>query len=224
MPDNLITAAQLQRFAPSCDALALAPALDQACAAHAINTPRRLRHFLAQLHHESSGFTRLAENLNYSAQRLTEVWPRRFPTLAAAAPFAGNPQALAEQVYGGRLGNNAQGDGWRFRGRGLIQLTGRTNYGRASAWSGLDLIGNPDLAGQPRAAAEIAASFWATEGLNQVVDSDPDESACAASLGERLRLNEADDLEAATQAVNGGANGLDDRARQLLRAATIWKD
>ena len=88
----------------------------------------RLQYFLAQLGHESNGLTHKEENLNYSAKRLTEIWPSRFPTLDSAKPFAFNPEKLANKVYGGRMGNTEPGDGYRYRGRGYIQLTGRETY------------------------------------------------------------------------------------------------
>lgn len=105
---------------------------------------------LAEAHHETGGqFQPVSENLNYSAKRLTEVWPSRFPTLAAAAPYAGNQQRLANKVYGGRLGNVDPGDGWLFRGRGLAQITGRENYAR------FGIAGVPDDAGKMPVAVRI---------------------------------------------------------------------
>jgi putative chitinase len=223
MTEPLITAAQLLRFAPACDAAPIAPALDQACRAHGIVTPRRIRHFMAQVGHESLGFTRLVENLNYSAPRLVAVWPRRFPTVTAALPYAHNPERLAEKVYGGRLGNTHPGDGWKYRGGGWIELTGLDNYRRGERWSGLPLVTQPELARAPGPAAVIAASFWQAEGLNEIVDADAGEPL-VVNLAQRLKLNEADDLREASEAVNGGTVGLEDRAAQLLRAAVIWPD
>jgi putative chitinase len=219
----LITAAQLQKFSPRCDFMAVAPALNRAALAHGIVTPRRVRHFMAHLHHESLGLTRLEENLNYSAKRLCQVWPRRFPTLAAAQPYAGNPRALAEKVYGGRMGNVRPGDGWKFRGGGFIMCTGHDNWARAEKWSGLPLRKSPELGRQIGPAAEIAAAFWEAEGLNQIVDADDDERAIA-DVADRIRLNETDDLVEGTEEINGGRIGLEDRRRQLLRAAFIWTD
>lgn len=220
----LLNAAQLQRFAPACDVIAIAPALDRACRANRIVTPRRLRHFMAHLHHESGGFKRLEENLNYTTpERLMAVWPRRFPTLQAAQPFVRNPRALAERVYGGRMGNTRPGDGWRFRGRGFIMNTGADNYRRAAKWSGLALEANPDLAAQVGPAAIIAASFWRAEGLNEIVDADDDEQAIA-DVAQRIKTNEADDLVEATEEINGGRIGLADRGKLLIRAAFIWPD
>lgn len=222
-PAPLITAAQLQKFAPSCDFQAVAPALDRACRAHGIATPRRIRHFMAHHHHESGGFRRLEENLNYSAPRLRQVWPSRFPSDAVAARYARNPRALAEKVYGGRMGNERPGDGWLYRGGGFNQLTGANNYRRAETWSGLPLLAQPELARQVGPAAEIAASFWDAEGINQIVDADAGEQAIA-DLAERLRVNEADDLLEGTLRLNGGRTGLEARGLLLIRAGFIWRD
>ncbi|WP_104663406.1 hypothetical protein [Ensifer adhaerens] len=105
---------------------------------------------LAEVHHETGGTMRpLEENLNYSARRLTQVWPARFPTLASAEPYAGNPRKLANRVYGGRLGNVEGDDGWAFRGRGLAQITGRANYGK------FGLVETPDRACDPATAIRI---------------------------------------------------------------------
>lgn len=220
---TLITAAQLRQFSMRCDYMALAPALNREAIRCEINTPRRLRHWLANLHHESLGLTRLEENLNYSAKRLTEVWPKRFPTLASAQPYALNPRALAEKVYGGRMGNTKPGDGWKYRGRSLQMLTGEDNYARASVWTGLDLRANPDLAARPDVSAKISADFWRVEGLNEVVDADAGERTIS-DVRARILANEEDDLRQARQRVNGGLIGLDDVRNQLLRAASIWPD
>lgn len=198
-----ITAARLQLFAPRSDYLILAPALDREAKRCEINTIARVTHFLAQLHHESAGFTRLLENLNYTAVRLTQVWPTRFPTVAAAMPYANNPEALANKTYGGRMGNTAPGDGWKYRGRGLIQLTGKDAYAKASEWTGLDLVATPEMAGVPQHAARIAADFWAEKGLNELADTG--------------------DIRAITLKINGGLNGLEERDRLRRFALTIWR-
>lgn len=223
-PKALVTAAQLQKFAPACDFMAMAPALDRACREYGITTQRRLRHFLAQLHHESGGFRRLEENLNYTTpERICAVWPKRFPTIASARPYVRNPRALAEKVYGGRLGNTRPGDGWKHRGGGLIMLTGRSNYARAERWSGLPLVEQPELLRQVGPAASVAAAFWQAEGLNEVVDADDDERAIA-DIAERILANENDDLIEATERTNGGRIGLEDRRKLLIRAGFIWPD
>ena len=180
----VITEQTLKKFASGSDAGALAAALESACQARAINTAARLCQFLGQIYHESGGLIRTHENLDYRAERLVQVWPKRFPTIASAAPYAHNPPALANLVYGGRLGNTAPDDGWRYRGRGFIQLTGKANYKDASSWSGLDLVGDPELAAAPDGAAAIAAAFWVHKGLNAVADG-PGEKA---AIREETRL------------------------------------
>ena len=111
---------------------------------------QHLAAILAEAHHETGGqFQPVSENLNYSAKRLTEVWPSRFPTLAAATPYANNPQRLANKVYGGRLGNAGDDDGWIYRGRGLAQITGKTNYAK------FGLAAAPDKAAEMSTAVRI---------------------------------------------------------------------
>ena len=118
---------------------------------------RHLAYMLATAWHETGrAMQPVAENLNYtSADRIRAVWPSRFPTVGSAAPYVRNPSGLANKVYGGRMGNTGPDDGWRFRGRGLPQITGKANYARAAAKLGLDLVGNPDLALRPDVAADI---------------------------------------------------------------------
>lgn len=117
---------------------------------------RLLSYSLAIAYHEvGPNLTPVSENLNYSAQRMTEVWPSRFKTLEAAKPFANNPEKLANKVYGGRLGNDKEGDGWRYRGRGYSQITGKVSYDKFAKLLNLDLVGNPDLALQQKVAAKI---------------------------------------------------------------------
>lgn len=156
-----------------------------------------LRNFLGQVLHESCMLERLEENLNYSAERLTKVWPGRFPTIGSAAQYARNPQALANKVYGGRLGNVAPGDGWAYRGRGLIQVTGRDNYALIQRLTGLRVLVLPDLLTHPMSALQASIAWWE----KRVPDS---------TLG---------DVERVTLAVNGGTNGLADR-EELTELAT----
>lgn len=165
-----------------------------------INTPRRLAHFMAQVSHECGGGTITEENLRYSALRMTQVWPSRFRTVAAAQPYAYNPKALANKVYNGRMGNRpGTDDGWNYRGRGLIQITGRDGYQQVGKVAGLDLVANPSLANDPKSALEIAAAFWTWKRLNAVADTN--------------------NLTAVTRIVNGGSTGLADRQAWLAR----WK-
>jgi len=120
--------AELKRFAPAAKHTMLSGLMQAWPYAEAagIVTPARICHFLAQCFVESSGFTDAEEDLSYSAKRLTQVWPKRFPTIESAQPYARNPEALANKVYGGRMGNTESGDGWKYRG-GLKQLTGKDN-------------------------------------------------------------------------------------------------
>lgn len=145
--------------------------------------------FLGQILHESHGLSQFCENLNYSPERLCQVWPTRFRTLADARPYARNPEALANRVYGGRMGNVEPGDGWRFRGRAPIQITGRDNYAMVGDLMGQDLTVMPELLEQPRFALEACILWWE--------DRIPD-----SMLG---------DPEKVTKRVNGGLIGLADR-------------
>jgi len=145
--------------------------------------------FLGQVIHESAGLTRFVEGLNYSAERLCEVWPGRFPTLAAARAYAHNPEALANRVYAGRMGNTAPGDGWKYRGRGPIQLTGRDNYIIVGDLVGQDLVVMPELMEQPHYALEATIAWW-EDRLPDSIIGDP---------------------EKVTRRVNGGLIGLADR-------------
>ena len=171
-----------------------AAALAAPCADAGITTPARLAAFLANVLHETGGFARLVENMSYSAERLVQVWPSRFPDLAAARPFARKPKALAERVYGGRMGNIHPGDGWRFRGRGLLQTTGRDNYARLAQATGRALDDLPAWLETPAGAAESATRFWAWRGCNAPAD--------------------AGDLEQVRRMINGGLIGMADGARQ----------
>lgn len=208
---NPLTAERLRRIVPRCpDPETWTAALSAAMARHAIDTPDRIAAFVAQLAHESGEFTRLSENLMYtSAERICAVWPKRFPDAASAAPFVRNPEALANRVYANRLGNGAaaSGDGWRYRGRGLIQLTGRANYADAGAGVDLPLLDAPELLEQPDGAARSAAWFWQSRGLNALADdrSDDDDDA---------------DFVTITRLINGGTVGIEERRRYWAQART----
>lgn len=161
-----------------------------------LDTPLRRAHFMAQLAHESGGFKRLVENLNYSADALLRTWPARF-TPESAKACARQPEKIANTVYAGRLGNDQPGDGWRYRGRGYIQLTGKANYAEFSQRLFGDdrLVRDPHQAAEPATAIRIAGAFWVAKGLNSLAD--------------------LDDLEAITRRINGGLHGLVDRKRWL---------
>ncbi len=164
----------------------------------------RLQYFLAQIGHESGGLTIMQENLNYRAQRLCEVWPSRFPSLASAGRCAGNPEVLANTVYGERMGNrgSASGDGWRYRGRGYIQITGRDGYQEVGERTGLDLEGAPDLAFEPENALLAACGFWQWKGLNEICDT--------RNFGN------------VTRRINGGLNGQEDREAWLNKVRRVF--
>lgn len=166
-----------------------------------VTTPLRLAHFLAQGFHETDGLTILVESMNYSAQRMTKVWPKRFPTIAAAAPYEHNPRALAEHTYGGRMSNGPEGsgDGFAFIGRGLIQCTGRESYETFGRLLAIDLVGNPDLASSPEWALKIALAEWTKKGCNEMAD--------------RNAIREI------SEAINGGLIGFDERVKWFNR---VW--
>lgn len=148
--------------------------LAAACARFGIDTPARIAGLIGQCRAESAGFTRLEEGLYYTTpERILAVFPSRVQTLAKAATLARNPKALANCVYAGRLGNGdeSSGDGWAFRGRGLIQLTGRDNYAAAAAGCGKLYLERPDLVAQPEDACLTAAWFWAAGGMNALADA-----------------------------------------------------
>lgn len=165
-----------------------------------INTPDRQAMFLAQVAHESAELTRLEENLRYSPARIMEVFPRYVSSWRDADALSKSPEKLACRVYGGRMGNGdeASGDGYRYRGRGLIQLTGRDNYRLAGSALHLALIERPELLLQPDVAARSAAWFWFSHGCNQLAD--------------------AGDFLGVTRRINGGTNGHVDRCRYLTAA------
>lgn len=160
-------------IAPTQARLFLEP-LRAAFARFQIDTRPRIAAFIAQAAHESANFTRLEELLYYrTPERLLTVWPRRFAGLGDAAHFIRNPRALANRVYANRLGNGdeASGDGWRYRGRGIFQLTGRANYLAAGVALGQDYKTHPELVALPTDAALTAGWYWASTHLNELADS-----------------------------------------------------
>jgi putative chitinase len=166
-----------------------------------LDQPLRLAAFLAQVGHESAHFNRLEENLNYSAETLRRLFPKRVPDDASAQALVGNPQAIANRIYGGRLGNGpeASGDGWTFRGRGLIQLTGKSNYLQADQALNAGLVSNPDALAHDRAlAASVAIWFWNSRGLSALAD---------VHAGD----DETEDFREITHRINGGEVGLPER-------------
>lgn len=167
-----------------------------------INTPARVTHFLAQVYCESGELKAVEENMNYSATRLMQVWPTRFRSRAVAELYAGRPEKLANYVYAGRMGNGneASGDGWKFIGRGLIGVTGRSNY-QAYAKSGFcvgDLMSHPEWLAKSPGHTKSAMWFWWKHGLSQIADTD---------TGQRVVDGEAV-VTKITKKVNGGVIGL----------------
>ncbi|MDH0300613.1 MULTISPECIES: glycoside hydrolase family 19 protein [unclassified Pseudomonas] len=173
-----ITEQQLLQILPNARPVAgiFVPTLNRAMARWKIDSPVRQAAFLAQVGHESGQLRRLVENLNYSAEGLAATWKSRYRSSdgkpnAKAVALARKPEAIANDAYAGRNGNSQQGDGWRYRGRGLIQLTGRDNYRAAAQALGLPLLEQPELIEQPEHAAQSAAWWWATHGLNELADA-----------------------------------------------------
>jgi putative chitinase len=165
-----------------------------------INTPLRLAHFLAQCGHESGGFRLTQENLNYSAKGLNGIFKKYFPTEAAAAPYNRNPQKIANKVYSNRMGNGteASGDGYKFRGRGYIQLTGKDNYTAFGKSIGIDMTVNPDLVASQYALLS-AAWFFTKNGLHKMADGGATDAV----------------VTSITKRVNGGTIGLADRIKHF---------
>jgi putative chitinase len=166
-----------------------------------INTPKRQACFIGQCMHESGGFKFLKENLNYSAKALMATWPSRFPDMDMAEKYERQPEKIANKVYSGRMGNTEDGDGAKFIGRGLIQLTGKDNYKAFGEAIGEDLVANPQLVEQPRYAALSAGWFWNKRGLNSLAD--------------------AMDITTLTVRINGGKIGIEDRIAKINKALDI---
>lgn len=166
-----------------------------------IDTNERVAAFLSQTGHESSDFNVLLENMNYSAQGLLAVFPRYF-TAQTAAQYARNPEAIGNIVYANRMGNGTD-DGYKYRGRGLIQITGKNAYYQCSQnlFSDDRLLDNPDLLLQPEYALQSACWFWSINNLNAVADS-----------GSVLAM---------TKRINGGTNGLDDRTARYNKVLNL---
>ena len=218
-----ITAQQLLQILPNASQVAgvFVPVLNTAMMRYQIVGAKRIAAFIAQVGHESGHLARLVENLNYSADGLANTWPSRYGepdgkggfvkvqvagkvrnkpnTLALIA--ARKPEQIANIAYGNRMGNTAPGDGWKYRGRGLIQITGKNNYRACGEVLGLDLIAQPELLEKPQHACMSAAWFWATNGMNT--------------------LGDAGNFDAITQRINGGQNGATDRQALYAKALKV---
>jgi len=202
-------------------------AVKKTCNEFGIDTPKRIAAFLAQTAHESGGYTMLTENLNYRSATLAACWPPRFavqepdpnrqgktrakkdekgkniPTAVANA-IAGKPELIANMVYSSRMGNGPaeSGEGWKFRGRGLKQLTGKDNYTRCGNSIGVDLVANPDLLLEPEYAARSAGWFYKTNNLSTFAD--------------------VEDISGMTKKINGGLIGIDDRKARFTKCLAAF--
>jgi putative chitinase len=178
-------------------------ALSQLLPDYEINTAKRIAAFIAQCAHESGNFVFLTENLNYKAESLLKVFPKYFKDMATAKAYEKKPEKIANKIYADRMGNGneASGDGWRYRGRGLIQLTGKTNY----TWFAASLEISPEEAAEYtqtfEGAAQSACWFWETNKINQFADSG--------------------DIVTMTKRINGGTIGLDDRIKHYEHALHV---
>ena len=168
-----------------------------------ILTPIQQASFIGQCGHECGNFKVLEENLNYRAETLMKLWKSRFPTIEIANEYARNPKKIANKVYASRMGNRdeSSGDGYRFRGRGCIQLTGHANYFHAGKACDVDFVMQPDLVATPKYAAMTAGWFWNTHKLNQYAD---------------IR-----DFTMMTKKINGGTIGLNDRIKHINHALEV---
>lgn len=168
-----------------------------------ISTPIQQASFIGQCGHECGQFKVLEENLNYRAETLMKLWKSRFPTIEVANEYARNPKKIANKVYASRMGNRdeASGDGYRFRGRGCIQLTGYANYFHAGNACGVDFHKSPELVATPRYAAMTAGWFWSTHKLNDYANQR--------------------DFVGMTKKINGGTIGLEDRIKHINHALEV---
>ena len=174
-------------------------ALNATCEKYEINTPDRIAGFLSQVGHESGGLRFVVENLNYSATALMSVFGKYFPNIDLAKTYERQPEKIANRVYANRMGNGdeASGEGWKYRGRGLVQLTGKDNYAAFSMSADNEALIKPELVEQPELAAESAGWYWNSRNLNNYADEK--------------------DILGMTRRVNGGTNGLDDRQMRYSR-------
>lgn len=169
-----------------------------------INTKNRVSSFLAEVLHESNNLSATKENLYYTAQQLLNTFPKYFKTLDQAKQYEKQPEKIANYVYGGRLGNTAAGDGYKYRGRGLMQTTGKDNYSALAKFSGIDFVNKPELLEQPKYAVLSAVYFWTKNGLNSLADKG--------------------DFKGITQKINGGQNGAADRQGKYEQLMSFVKD
>jgi putative chitinase len=190
----MLTIEQLQKIIPNNTNLdSWLRALNDKMALYEINTDQRVAAFLAQCMHESNNFNVLKENLNYSTQGLMKTWPSRFPDEDTANAYAHNPEKIANKAYENRMGNGPEssGDGWKFSGKGLIQLTGRTNCEEFAKYIGMDVNVLGDYLLTPNGAVDSACYFFKKNGLNEIADTG--------------------DIDKISRIVNGGILGMAER-------------
>jgi len=182
------------------------PWLQKTCDRYSINNVNRQSAFLGQCMHESNSFKVLQENLHYSSNGLKSVWGSRFPTNEIADKYANHPDMIANKVYANRMGNGDEesGDGWKYRGRGIIQCTGKDLYKTLSNALNIDLISDPDMLLEMPYASMSAGWFWNKKGLNDLADQ-----------------NNYEATKEMTKRINGGFNGLDDRILKIEQAKKV---
>ena len=196
----MVNAEQLQRLHIGAEWV---DALNETFSRFNLTTNNQKAMFIGQCSHECGNFRLLEENLNYRAETLMKLWPKRFPSLEFAKQYEKNPKKIANSVYANRMGNRdeASGDGYRFRGRGALQCTGHSTYFHAGKALGVDFVMQPDLIATPKYAALTAGWFWETHKLNPPSD--------------------ALDYQKVTKIINGGTIGLDDRIKHVQQALAV---
>ena len=187
--------------------------IEQYCEKYEINTVERISHFLAQTNYESGYMNYIVENLNYSSKQLLKVFPKYFKTIDEAKEFEYKGEKIANKVYANRMGNSseASGDGWKYRGRGLIQLTGKKNYLKFSKWynDSKIFVDSPDLLLQPQFAVLSAFFYWDVNNLNSyIVDNENAYNVC----------------KCITKKINGGYNGLEERFRLYKKIRELYNE
>lgn len=198
--DRMITGASIKNLN-----LYYQPLMD-GMAKYGIDTPQRQAMFLANVAHESGAFSATKENMNYSAERLMQIFPTHFDTIEEANEYAHQPEKIANKVYSGRYGNGdeASGDGWKYRGRGLIGTTFKDNYAATGKGIGIDLVTHPEKLEDPVNAVESACWFWKMRGLNAIAD--------------------VGNITWCTRRINGGAIGLADRKARYEHIKKIFSE
>lgn len=204
-----LTETQFRALFPQANIAALGH-LNRAMTRYKIDSPVRVAAFLAQIGHESAGLTAVVENLNYSAPGLAATWPNRYRAPDGkpnqlALEISRNREQIANHTYADRMGNGSarSGDGWKYRGRGYIQTTGRANYEALTKALGINVLAVPDLLEQPEYAALSAAYFWQSNGLNELAD--------------------ANQFDLITRKINGGTNGAADRTARWEKAKRVLR-